>query len=76
MNLLHDESNPPYKPTTAELCVVLDSLLASRAMIYEDGVSAERKAESARRVALTLEHGEVERVLGDLGGTRWKNALN
>ena len=42
---------------------MLDSLLASHALIAEDGVAVARKAEGERRVALNLEYAEVERVL-------------
>lgn len=63
------------KPTFGELNYVLDSLLASRAMLIEDGAVAQRKPEGERRVMLNLEQIEVERVLSELGGQRWKNAL-
>lgn len=52
--------------------MVLDSLLASHALLMEDGA---RKLEAERKVVLNLEQMEVERVLGDVGGQRWKNAL-
>lgn len=54
---------------------MLDSLLASRAMLIEDGTVAQRKPEGDRRVVLNLEQIEVERVLSELGGQMWKNAL-
>ena len=63
------------KPTFGELNFVLDSLLASRAMLMEEGLIAQRKPEGERRVMLNLEQNEIERVLGELGGQRWKNAL-
>ena len=50
---------------------MLDSLLASHALIAEDGIAVARKAEGERRVALNLEYAEVERVLGEVGGPRW-----
>ncbi len=56
--------------------MVLDPLLATRALLCEDGALAERKAEDERRVVLNLEHSEVERVLGEVGGSRWRNALS
>jgi len=45
-------------------------------MLIEDGVVAARKNEDDRRVLLNLEQGEVERVLGEVGGSNWRNALN
>jgi len=42
----------------------------------EDGVAALRKAEGERRVILNLEQGEVERVLSEVGGQRWKNVFS
>ncbi|KAF8134480.1 P-loop containing nucleoside triphosphate hydrolase protein [Boletus edulis] len=62
-------------PTLGELTLVLDSLLASRAMLMEDGFTAARKPVGERKVILNLEQAEVERVLGDVGGTLWRNAL-
>ncbi|KAF9227182.1 P-loop containing nucleoside triphosphate hydrolase protein [Gyrodon lividus] len=64
------------KPTLGELTFVLDSLLASRAMLMEDGFTAARKPVSERKVILNLEQAEVERVLGDVGGSLWRNALS
>ncbi|KAF8591217.1 P-loop containing nucleoside triphosphate hydrolase protein [Ramaria rubella] len=75
MNSLTAEDDPKRKPTNMELALVLDSLLASRAVILEEGVSASRKAPGDRKVLLNIESGEVERVLSDIGGTNWKNAL-
>ncbi|KIJ60349.1 hypothetical protein HYDPIDRAFT_117246 [Hydnomerulius pinastri MD-312] len=64
------------QPTQAELSLVLDSLLASRAMLMEDGVAgAARKPVTERRVILNLEQVEVERVLGEVGGEVWRSAL-
>jgi origin recognition complex subunit 1 len=45
-------------------------------MLMEDGAVAARKDEDDRRVLLNLEQGEVERVLGEVGGSNWKNALS
>ena len=64
------------RPSEGELRLVLDALLASHAMICEDGAALARKAEGERRVALNLEYAEVERVLGEVGGVKWRNALN
>ena len=75
MNVLTGADDPTRKPTLGELDMVLESLAASRAMLIEDGVAASRKAAGDRKVVLNLEQGEVERVLGEVGGTRWKNAL-
>lgn len=73
MNVLTSEDDPPRKPTASELTMVLDSLVASRAVVVED---AWRKAEGERRLLLNLEQIEVERVLSDVGGVRWKNVLS
>lgn len=64
-----------FQPTAADLELVLDSLLASRAILIEEGLVASRKDPKERKVVLNLEQMEVERVLGDVGGIRWKNAL-
>lgn len=74
-NVLLDDSGSTRKPTAAELHLVLDSLLASHAMLMEDGLASARKAPGDRRVLLNIESTEVERVLVDLGGQRWKSAL-
>ena len=55
---------------------MLDSLVASRAVVLEDGPAIARKAEGERRLLLNIEQGEVERVLGEVGGARWKNVLS
>ena len=55
--------------------MVLDSLLASHALLIEDSASAARKPEGQRRLLLNVEQNEVERVLGEVGGQRWKNAI-
>ncbi|KAL4064591.1 P-loop containing nucleoside triphosphate hydrolase protein [Scleroderma citrinum] len=64
-------------PTPSDLTLVLDSLVCSRAILIEDGPAATRnnKPAAERRVMMNLEMGEVERVLGELGGTAWKQAL-
>ncbi|KAK7460371.1 Origin recognition complex, subunit 1 [Stygiomarasmius scandens] len=61
--------------TENELVQVLDSLVASRAVLLEDGVAANRKDPGERRVLLNLEQTEVERVLSETGGLVWKNLL-
>ena len=76
MNNLPGDNDPKRKPSAGDLGMVLESLAASRAMLIEEGVAASRKAEGDRRVVLNLEQGEVERVLSDVGGMKWKNALN
>jgi origin recognition complex subunit 1 len=76
MNVLTSSDDPSRKPTPNELSLVLDSLVASRAMLIEDGVAVSRKPEGERRVLLNLESSEVERVLGEVGGQRWKNVLS
>lgn len=72
---LTSEGDPSRKPTPEELGLVLDSLVASRAMIVEDGVNAIRKSPRERRVILNLEQTEVERVLSEVGGRPWATAL-
>jgi origin recognition complex subunit 1 len=54
-------------PGDADLALVRDALAAARALLLED--------RGARRCVLNLEQGEVERVLGEVGGQRWKAAL-
>ncbi|KAK7033124.1 origin recognition complex subunit 1 [Favolaschia claudopus] len=63
-------------PTPKELTLVLDSLVAARALLMEVGAAASKKAEDERKVLLNLEQGEVERVLGDVGGQSWRNILS
>ncbi|KAF8206431.1 P-loop containing nucleoside triphosphate hydrolase protein [Mycena galopus ATCC 62051] len=62
-------------PTPNELALVLDSLVAAHALLMEGGATALRKGEAERKVMLNLEQGEVERVLGDVGGQTWRNIL-
>ena len=50
--------------------------MASRAVVLEDGAAVARKPEAERRLLLNIEQGEVERVLGDVGGQKWKNVLS
>lgn len=76
MNVLTGSSDPTRKPTATELALVLDSLVASRAMLVEEGATVMRKPEGEKKVLLNLELGEVERVLGEVGGIRWKNVLS
>lgn len=75
MNVLTSENDPTRKPTPAELTMVLDSLVSSRAVVVEDGAAIARKAEGERRLLLNIEQGEVEKVLSEVGGARWKNVL-
>ncbi|KAF8972307.1 hypothetical protein BDZ97DRAFT_1784119 [Flammula alnicola] len=75
VDVLTSEDDPTRKPTPAELVMVLDSLVSSRAVVVEDGAAVARKAEGERRLLLNIEQGEVEKVLGDVGGQRWKNVL-
>lgn len=76
INVLTSDEESRRKPTPAELRMVLDSLVASRAVLLEDGPAIVRKAEGDRRLLLNIEQGEVERVLADVGGPRWKNVLS
>ncbi|KAG2154009.1 P-loop containing nucleoside triphosphate hydrolase protein [Suillus clintonianus] len=75
VEVLTSEGDPSRKPTPEELGLVLDSLVASRAMIVEDGVNAVRKPPRDRKVILNLEQTEVERVLSEVGGRSWATAL-
>jgi len=72
---LVQDDEPTEKPSLTQLRLVLNSLNASRAVIVEDGPSAARKAEEERKVMLNLEPPEVERVLSEVGGEKWKHAL-
>jgi origin recognition complex subunit 1 len=74
-NVLIGDGDPTRRPTPDELMIVLESLTASRALLLEDGAAVARKPQDERRCVLNLEQGEVERVLGDVGGQRWKAAL-
>lgn len=62
-------------PSKAELKIVLSSLASSRALIVEEGTVVMRKGEDERKVMLLVEPSEVERVLGEVGGERWKSTL-
>jgi origin recognition complex subunit 1 len=64
------------KPTPAEMLTVLESLVAARAVVFEQTAVAARKAFGDRRVILNVEQSEVERVLADVGGSTWKNLLS
>ncbi|KAH9911627.1 uncharacterized protein BXZ73DRAFT_107898 [Epithele typhae] len=49
--------------------------MTMQVVIWEAGAVVARKAEEERRVA-NLEYTEVERVLGEVGGAKWRNALH
>ncbi|KAK7027249.1 Origin recognition complex, subunit 1 [Paramarasmius palmivorus] len=72
---LTSDTDPKRKPAYSELDLVLESLVASRAILLEDGITAMRKAPAERKVVLNLEQSEVERVLSDVGEDRWKKVL-
>lgn len=75
MNTLTDSGDPPKRrPTVTDLSYVLDSLVASRAVVVEMGLNL-KKSPVSRKVMLNLEIGEVERVLSEVGGISWRNAL-
>jgi origin recognition complex subunit 1 len=76
MNILPGQDDSTRRPTPNELTLVLDSLLASRAILMEDGGAVSRKPDDEKKVVLNLEQIEVERVLGEEGGQRWKNVLS
>ncbi|KAG9004212.1 Origin recognition complex, subunit 1 [Tulasnella sp. 427] len=63
------------KPTHERLRFVLQSLVASKAVMLESGVAADRKDISERLVMLNMETGEVVRALSDVGKSRWENVL-
>lgn len=72
---LGEDADTLRRPMAVELYTVLDSLAASRALFYKEGVMIARKSENERRVIMTLEQSEVERVLGE-AGAKWRNLLN
>lgn len=61
----------------SELRSILDGLLASCAVLVEDatGAAAARRAEGERKIILNIEQTEVQRVLSEMGGSMWKNAV-
>ncbi|KIO17608.1 hypothetical protein M407DRAFT_84816 [Tulasnella calospora MUT 4182] len=63
------------KPTHERLRFVLQSLVASKAIILESGAAADRKDISDRLAMLNMETGEVVRALSDVGKSRWENVL-
>ncbi|KAF8634081.1 hypothetical protein AX15_001083 [Amanita polypyramis BW_CC] len=73
MNVLPSDTDSSRKPTMSELAMVLDSLVAARAMLIEDSAG---KPDGERKVLLNLEQLEVERVLSEMGGTVWKSVLS
>lgn len=74
---LSGDGDSTRKPSSAELRCILDSLLASYAVLIEDasGAAASRRPESERRIILNIEQIEVQRVLSEMGGQMWKNVL-
>ncbi|OCB88170.1 P-loop containing nucleoside triphosphate hydrolase protein [Sanghuangporus baumii] len=74
---LAGDGDSTRKPSPAELRCILDSLLASHAVLIEDasGAAAARRPEGERRLILNIEQIEVQRVLSEIGGQVWKNAL-
>ncbi|KAF5374440.1 hypothetical protein D9615_009105 [Tricholomella constricta] len=75
MNVLTSPTDPSRKPTPSELTLVLDAVVASRAILVEEGAAVLKKPEGEQKVLLNLE-SEVERVLSEIGGSRWKNVLS
>jgi origin recognition complex subunit 1 len=73
--LLPNEGDSTRMPTNSDLKIVLMSLISSRALLTEDGATAAKRSEDERKVMLLLEPNEVERVLGEVGGERWKSTL-
>ncbi|KAJ3763886.1 P-loop containing nucleoside triphosphate hydrolase protein [Lentinula raphanica] len=74
VDALTSGGDPTRKPSINELRVILESLVASRAMIVEDGTVAMRKAESERKVILNLDQSEVENALFEIN-ENWKSRL-
>jgi origin recognition complex subunit 1 len=74
-SVLTGDDDPIRRPSSDDLALVLESLVASRALLLEDGAAVARKPQEERRCMLNLEQGEVERVLGEVGGQRWKATL-
>ncbi|KAJ3862386.1 P-loop containing nucleoside triphosphate hydrolase protein [Lentinula novae-zelandiae] len=74
VDALTSAGDPTRKPSTNELRVVLESLVASRAMLMEDGAAAMRKAEAERKVVLNLDQNEVESALFEMNDT-WRQRL-
>ncbi|EJD07069.1 P-loop containing nucleoside triphosphate hydrolase protein [Fomitiporia mediterranea MF3/22] len=75
--VLAGDGDPTRKPSPTELRCILDGLLASHAVLIEDGsgAAAARRADGDRRIILNIEQTEVQRVLSEMGGQMWKNAL-
>ncbi|KAJ4475288.1 P-loop containing nucleoside triphosphate hydrolase protein [Lentinula edodes] len=74
VDALTSAGDPTRKPSINELRVVLESLVASRAMLIEDGTAAMRKAEAERKVVLNLDQNEVESALFEMNDT-WRQRL-
>lgn len=72
---LPDAGESPRRLTNSEMESVMESLVASRAMLLEDGAIVARKALGERRVVLNLDQGEVERVLSEKYKT-WRNVFS
>lgn len=68
-------ANTARQLTAYEFKTVLDSLIASRALLLEDGIGMARKPDDERKLKLNLDMGEIERVLSEVGGAKWKNIL-
>ncbi|KIO22790.1 hypothetical protein M407DRAFT_27735 [Tulasnella calospora MUT 4182] len=63
------------KPRHERLRFVLQSLVASKAIILESGAAADRNDIFERLAMLNMETGEVVRALSDVGKSRWENVL-
>ncbi|KAJ4487764.1 P-loop containing nucleoside triphosphate hydrolase protein [Lentinula aciculospora] len=74
VDALTSAGDPTRKPSTNELRLVLESLVASRAMLVEDGTAAMRKPEVERKVVLNLDLNEVESALFEMNET-WRHRL-
>ncbi|KIK57659.1 hypothetical protein GYMLUDRAFT_86567 [Collybiopsis luxurians FD-317 M1] len=68
------DGEPTRKPSTNELRMVLESLVASRVIFLEEGTAAMRKAEAERKVVFNLDQSEVENALFEINDT-WKQKL-
>ncbi|KAG8857205.1 Origin recognition complex, subunit 1 [Tulasnella sp. 330] len=63
------------RPSCHQLRFVLINLVASKTVIVETGVAADRKSVYDRLVMMNMENGEVIRALSEVGGDRWENML-
>lgn len=73
-NILPGHGDSQIKPSPNDLRIILDSLVASHALLMEDGPTVLRKPDGERKVVLNIEHSEVQRVLSEIND-QWKNVV-